>query len=103
MKITFYQGRLYINDVRVVSVILDRPTEAGTSIVTEFPNVQFEDLSLTPEEKQDRVIAEALSYLKKSKAKVADGTRTNIELERQLQNVVVGSSINCGGDFKIGG
>lgn len=101
MKITFYQGRLYINDVRVVSVILDRPTEAGTSIVTEFPNVQFEDLSLTPEEKQDRVIAEALKYL--AKAKGANGTRTNIELERQLQNVVVGSSINCGGDFKIGG
>jgi len=101
MRITFYQGRLYINDVRVVSVILDRPTEAGTSIVTEFPNVQFEDLSLTSEEKQERVIAEALSYL--AKAKVANGTRTNIELERQLQNVVLGSSINCGGDFKIGG
>ena len=101
MRITLYQDKLYIDDVRVLSVILDKPTEAGTNIVTDFSNVRFEDLSLTPEEKRDRVIAEALSYL--AKAKVANGTRTNIELEKQLQNVVVGSSINCGGDFKIGG
>ena len=105
MRITLFQGKLYIDDVRVVSVIMDKPTEAGTSIITEFPNVRFEDLTLTEEEKRDRVFAEASKYLAKAKnsAVVNGWTRTNIELERQLQNVVVGSSINCGGDFKIGG
>lgn len=100
MKITLYQGRLYIDDTRVVSVILDKPTEAGTNIVTDFSNVRFEDLTLTEDEKRERVLAEAAKYLEKSKVK--DGIRTNIELERQLQNVVIGSNIACGGNFKLG-
>lgn len=101
MLITVYNGNLYIDDVKVASVILDKPDKSGQLIVTTFNNVRFEDLTLTEEERRTRALAEAAKYLTPPLAKLRDGIRTDVTLEAP-RNVIVGSSVSVGGDFKLG-
>lgn len=101
MLITVYNGNLYIDDVKVASVILDQPNNSGQLIVTTFNNVRFEDMTLTDEERRERALAEAAKYLTPPLVKLRDGIRTDVTLEAP-QNVVVGSSISVGGNFKLG-
>ena len=100
MLITVYNGNLYIDDVKVASVILDQPNNSGQVIVTTFNNVRFEDLTLTEEEKRERALAEAAKYLTPPLVKLRD-IRTDVTLEAP-RNVIVGSALSVGGDFKMG-
>jgi hypothetical protein len=101
MLITVYNGNLYIDDVKVASVILDKPDKSGQLIITSFNNVRFEDLTLTEDEKRARALFEAAKYLPPPVVKLRDGIRTDVTLEAP-RNVIVGSALSVGGDFKMG-